>query len=112
MDLDSSEHSAVILASRFHVSREFIYRKFLDRGLINKSDYESAALRWANQRQPKSKGGNPYSNKITYLGKEYISLALKQYHQNRIDEYKLGEYLHTKPKHLETLEEYFSKGTQ
>lgn len=111
-EFDSSERSAVILASRFHVSREFIYRKFLDRGLIKRSDYESSARRWASQKQSEGTGGNPYWTKIAYLGREYISLALRQYHQNRIDEYKLGEYLHTKPKHLETLEEYFSKGAQ
>ena len=112
VEFDSSERSAVILADHFRVSREFIYRKFLDRGLIKKSDYESAARRWASQKQRESKGGNPYWTKIAYLGSEYISLALSQYHQSRIDEDKLGEYLNTKPKHLETFEEYFSKSAQ
>ena len=35
-----------------------------------------------------------------------------QYHQNRIDETQLGEYLDMKPKNVGTLEEYFVRGVQ
>ncbi|MFZ3326071.1 MAG: hypothetical protein WA231_09335 [Methylocella sp.] len=57
-------------------------------------------------------GGNPFWNKISYLGRDYITLAFNQYHQNRIDDVQLAEYLDTKPKNLGTLEEYFSKSSQ
>lgn len=107
--LDVSEGTAEALAERFHVSREFIYRKFLDRGLIEENEYTEAAARWADQRQP-GNGGNIYWNKISYLGRDYIALAFSQYRQNRIDDVKLAEYLDTKPKYLSTLEDYFSKG--
>ena len=43
----ASEDLAEELATQFHVSREFIYRKFLDRGLINEETYGRAARRWA-----------------------------------------------------------------
>ena len=107
----ATERTAEILAARFHVSREFIFRKFLDRGLISQEDYRRAAQRWAEQRQEGS-GGNPYWSKLTYLGREYVALAFSQYHQNRIDETQLGEYLDMKPKNVGTLEEYFVRGTQ
>jgi Zn-dependent peptidase ImmA (M78 family) len=105
-----SERTAEILAARFHVSREFIFRRFLDRGLITDGDYTRAARRWASQKQEGS-GGNPYWSKLAYLGREYVALAFSQYHQNRIDEAQLGEFLDTKPRNIGTLEEYFVRGS-
>lgn len=107
----ATERTAEILAERFHVSREFIFRKFLDRGLISQDDYRRAARRWAGQGQ-ESGGGNPYWSKPAYLGRDYVALAFSQYHQNRIDETQLGEYLDMKPKNVGTLEEYFVRGVQ
>jgi Zn-dependent peptidase ImmA (M78 family) len=108
--LDRSETTAELLAARFHVSREFVYRKFLDQGMITQEAYIEAADRWADQRISGGSGGNPYWTRIVYLGREYIKLALSQYHQNRIDQRQLAEYLDSKPRHVATLEEYFSRG--
>jgi Zn-dependent peptidase ImmA (M78 family)/transcriptional regulator with XRE-family HTH domain len=108
----ATERTAEILADRFHVSREFIFRKFLDRGLISQDDYRRAARRWAEQKQDGGSGGNPYWSKLAYLGRDYVALAFSQYHQNRIDETQLGEYLDMKPKNVGTLEEYFVRGVQ
>jgi Zn-dependent peptidase ImmA (M78 family) len=110
-DRDRSERSAVQLAQRFHVSREVIYRKFLDRGWIDQPEYERATREWAAQKTAGS-GGNWYYTQITYLGRDYISLAFQQYHQNRIDDAQLAEYLDTKPRNIGTLEEYFLQGSQ
>ena len=106
-----TEQTAETLAGRFHVSREFIFRKFLDRNLITQEDYGRAARKWAAQKQ-KGSGGDPYWSKLAYLGREYVALAFNQYHQNRIDETQLGEYLDIKPKNVGTLEEYFVRGVQ
>ena len=107
---DASEETAELLAARFHVSREFVYRKFLDQGMITQEAYIEAADRWADQRGPGGPGGDFYWTKIVYLGREYIQLALSQYHQNRIDQNQLAEYLDSKPRYVGTLEEYFSRG--
>jgi len=109
---DPSEHTAEILANRFHVSRELVFRMFLDRRLITQTNYEEAAERWAAQRQRQTSGGNPYRTKIAYLGRDYIGMAFKEFYQNRIDEEQLGGYLATKPKHIPVLEEYFVEGGQ
>jgi Zn-dependent peptidase ImmA (M78 family)/transcriptional regulator with XRE-family HTH domain len=106
-----TEETAEMLAGRFHVSREFIFRKFLDRNLITREEYGRAARGWAAQKQEGS-GGNPYRSKLAYLGRDYVALAFNQYHQNRIDETQLGEYLDMKPKNVGTLEEYFVRGVQ
>lgn len=110
--LDHTETTAELLASRFHVSREVIFRKFLDRRWIDEARYTRAVKRWASQKKPGASGGNPYWTKISYLGREYISLAFSQYLQNRIDEEQLAEYLDTKPKHISALEGYFARGVQ
>lgn len=107
--MDPSETTAENLADRYHVSREVVYRKFRDRQLISKEQYESAAKKWAEQKQEGS-GGNYYYTTISYLGKEYINLALGQYYRNRIDDVQLAEYLGVKPRYLSTLEEYVLRG--
>lgn len=110
--LDHSERTAERLAQQFRVSREVIYRKFLDRDWINQTDYSEAVQRWTSQRQASGPGGDHYWTKIAYLGRDYIALALSQYYQNRIDENQLAEYLDTKPKNISALEDYFSRGAQ
>jgi Zn-dependent peptidase ImmA (M78 family) len=105
-----TEQTAELLARRFHVSRELIFRKFLDRGEINQDAYLQAAKRWAHQKKQTAPGGNPYWNKLAYLGRDYVASAFSQYYQNRIDDEQLGSYLNTKPKNIATLEEYFLKG--
>ncbi len=92
---DHSEQTAERLASRFHVSREVIYRKFLDRDWIDQGEYAQAVQRWTSQRQSGGSGGDHYRTKIAYLGRDYIALAFSQYYQNRIDDYQLAEYLDT-----------------
>jgi len=109
---DHSERTAELIATRFHVSREVIYRKFLDRRWIDQAEYSRAVQRWASQRQSGGSGGDFYWNTISYLGREYISLAFNQYYQNRIDAEQLGEYLNTRPKNISTLEGYFSRASQ
>jgi len=103
----ATEATAETIAMSFHVSREVVFRHFLDRGLIDQAAYNEAAERWASQRQAGGRGGDYYWTKLAYLGREYVALALSQYRQNRISESQLAEYLDTKPKNLTGIEEYF-----
>jgi len=106
----ANEATAELLAARYHVSREAIFRRFLDRGLVNQKAYEEAAEKWTLQRQGAGGGGDYYWTKLAYLGREYVSLMLREYHRNRIDESQLAEYLDTKPRNVGSLEEYFERG--
>jgi Zn-dependent peptidase ImmA (M78 family)/transcriptional regulator with XRE-family HTH domain len=108
---DHSQRSAEIVAQSFRVSREVIYRRFLDRGWIDEAEYLRAAREWAGQRTAGS-GGDWYRTHIAYLGREYIALAFRQYYQNRIDEVQLANYLDAKLKNVSTLEERFLQGSQ
>lgn len=99
------------LADQFCVSREVIYRKFLDRGLIDQAEYVAAAKEWASQMKPKEDGsGNYYNSQRAYLGQRYIDLAFTRYYQQRFDRSRLADYLNLKPKNLPTFAEKFAGG--
>ena len=103
---------AVQLAGYFSVSREVIYRKFLDRGLIDAAEYGAAAKEWAAQmkRKDDESSGNYYNSQRAYLGQRYIDLAFTRYYQRRFDRGQLAEYLNLKPKNLPTFAEKFAGG--
>lgn len=105
--------SASQLANHFNVSREVIYRKFLDRGLIEADEYVAAAKEWAAQmKKPEGEesAGNYYNSQHAYLGQPYIDLAFTRYYQQRFDQRQLAEYLNMKPKSLPTFAEKFAGG--
>lgn len=110
--LAADEDTAERIAATFHVSREVVFRRFLDRGLISQQIYNQTAERWAEQRQGAGAGGDYYWTKLAYLGRDYVALALSQYRQNRIDERQLADYLDVKPKNLASIEDYFARGSQ
>ncbi|CAM5237490.1 ImmA/IrrE family metallo-endopeptidase [Rhodanobacter lindaniclasticus] len=103
---------ATQFAGYFNVSREVIYRKFLDRGLIDADEYGAAAKEWAAQMKPKDaeSSGNYYNSQHAYLGQRYIDLAFTRYYQRRFDRGQLAEYLNLKPKSLPTFAEKFAGG--
>ena len=102
--MEADRETAALLAGRFHVSREVIYRMMLDRGRIDQGEYEAAAAVWAGQKKGGS-GGDYYNNQIAYLGPRYISLAFQQYYNNRIDQGQLADYLNISPRNIGPLEE-------
>jgi Zn-dependent peptidase ImmA (M78 family) len=108
---EPTEATAEQVATQFHISREVVFRRFLDQGLIAERQYLEVVERWNGQwGGGRSPGGNYYWTKLSYLGRDYVALALREFHQNRIDEGQLADFLDTKPRHLVTLEEYFARG--
>lgn len=107
--LPATEETAARVAREFHVSREFVFRRFLDRGLVSQVVYEDAAKRWAEERGGGT-GGNYYNTKFAYLGREYISLVFSHFYRSRIDEAQAAEYLDIKPKSLSGLEARLLQG--
>jgi Zn-dependent peptidase ImmA (M78 family) len=110
-ELPAGEATAERVAASFHVSREVVFRRFLDRGMIDQRAYNEAVARWAEQRQGGGTGGDYYWTKLAYLGRDYVALALSQYRQNRIDERQLADYLDMKPKNLTGIEDYFARSS-
>lgn len=109
--LKIGREAATQMANYFSVSREVIYRRFLDRGLISATEYAAAANDWAAQMKPReADSGNYYNSHRAYLGQRYIDLAFTRYYQQRIDQGQLAEYLNLKPKNLPTFAEKFAGG--
>lgn len=106
-----SREAAAGLAGYFNVSREVIYRKFLDRGLIDAVEYAAAARDWEAQRKTRdAASGNYYNSHYAYLGRRYVDLAFTRYYQRRFDEDRLAQYLNIKPKNLPAFEAKFGLG--
>ena len=89
-----------------------VYRKFLDRGLIDTDEYGAAAADWSAQMKSKNaeSSGNYYNSHHAYLGQRYIDLAFTRYYQRRFDRVQLAEYLNLKPKNLPAFAEKFAGG--
>ncbi len=96
--------TAADLANRFNVSREFVYRRFLDARMISSAEYESRTRTWSEQRG-QGTGGNYYANQIAYLGRPYVRQAFSTYYKNKIDALQLADYLQVKPASVEPFEE-------
>jgi Zn-dependent peptidase ImmA (M78 family)/transcriptional regulator with XRE-family HTH domain len=101
---EPNRQTAEVLANTFNVSREMIYRKMLDRGLVSRVEYFAATVIWNNQQVKGVGGGSFYNTQWVYLGRNYIDLAFSRYYQQRFDDVRLAEYLNVKPKHLPRFE--------
>ena len=98
------------LAGRYHVSREVVLRKHLDRGLVSQVFYEERAEDWNDQYRGKtvgSTGGSYYNNQGVYLSRKFLELAFGRYYQGRIDLEQLSDYLNVKARNIPGLEQAF-----
>ncbi len=107
-------HEIKKLAKLYKVSREVIRRKLLDKNLITQKEYEgkreeSKEKGYAGKKSSKS-GGDYYATQRDYLGQKYLEIAFRQYHQKRINDRELADYLGVKTKSLEKLEGRVLKG--
>ena len=104
----ANAETARALAQRFNVSSLVIFRKMLDHNMIDAARYRSAHDAAAEERETGS-GGSFYNNHMAYLGRSYVGLVLAAYHQHRISEAAVADYLLTNPRNVPGLEERFLK---
>ena len=102
------------LAKMYKVSSEVIRRKLLDKNLITQKEYEGRREEWKRKfpagKKPSKSGGDPYATQRDYLGQRYLEIAFRQYHQKRINDRELADYLGVKTKSLDKLEYLVLKG--
>ena len=100
-----NDESIQELAETYHVSREVILRKLLDRKLVEQAVYEEKARDWTQSAKKSSgKGGDYYRNMGVYLGERYLGTAFSRYYQNRISVEQLADYLGVKVKNVPGME--------
>lgn len=91
------------LSKLYTVSKEVILRKVVDNNLYSSNIYNELVSKWNKELEsiPKRKPmGNFYSNKMAYLGKNYVSMVLKNYFTNLISASQASNYLMLKPKNF------------
>lgn len=98
------------LANYFKVSTLVIFGKFLHNRLIDQATYQEAYEASQGRMAGQGSGGDYYNNQLAYLGRDYISLALAAYHQQRISESQLAEHLNIPVKQIAPLEMKFLGG--
>lgn len=103
------ENTAVAIAGRYNVSRELVFRRFLDRQLVDYTQYREASSRWRAQTKSGRTGGDYYNTTITYLGMKYVDLVFSKYYDQEITDYEAIDYLGIKGTSFTKLEERYNE---
>ncbi|MFW5760044.1 MAG: helix-turn-helix domain-containing protein [Cyclobacteriaceae bacterium] len=111
-DMELNEEGIKTISQAYKVSPEVILRKLYDKNMVSQNYYEKQVDTWNKQyedfkKKRKAKGGDFYHTQITYLGKDYVNLAFKQFFQNKITSTKLADYLNIAPKNLDKFQDKF-----
>jgi hypothetical protein len=86
------------LADTYHVSREVILRKFLDRDAVSQRYYQERVADWRRATKSRPPGGNYYATTGVYLSDRYMEKAFSRYHRDQIGIDQLADYLGVKVK--------------
>lgn len=105
---DPSIHA---LARRYHVSREAVLRRILDRGLVQQTYYETKVKQWAEESGNGGSGGDYYATQSTYLGERYLQLVFSKHYQGRLTLEQVADYLSVRAKSVAGLEEMMLRKT-
>ncbi len=106
------DETVYMIAQRFNISREVVWRRLLTKQMISESVYRKEIFKlreqYKAQKQQEKKDKTivvPYHTKvISTIGKFYTNLVLAGYHQEKITSSTLSEYLGIKLKHLPKVE--------
>ena len=109
-DDETPEQTAERLSDHYKVSREVVLRKLLDNGVIDRRFYRAKVAEWherleQGQREQRG-GGNYYAKQATYLGKKFLTLAFRQFHEGNITLEELASYTNVRAKNVPGLEKY------
>ena len=92
------------------MSREVVLRRLLDKKVISQSYYYDRVAEWNESyeqgRREQTGGGDYYANQATYLGKKFLTLAFRQFHEGNVSLEDLASYLNVKAKNVPGLEKY------
>lgn len=107
-----NDETVYMIAQRFNISREFVWRRLLTNQMISESVYRDKIFKLMEQhkaQKQQEKKNKPilvphHTKVISTIGKFYTNLVLAGYHQEKITSSTLSEYLGIKLKHLPKIE--------
>ncbi|NQV72047.1 ImmA/IrrE family metallo-endopeptidase [bacterium] len=116
LNVDYSDHKLSQIAKSFSVSREVILRKYLDAGSVAQHFYDSRVFEWNQQflasekaKKTKKGGGDYYATHASYLGVNYLKMALTSFYRGESTREQTARYLKIKPGNLSKLEDFYFK---
>ena len=96
------------IARHYKVSYEVILRRFLFKNFISETGYnQKIETRKSPSKSGNTSGGNYYNNQQAYLGRKYMELVFRKFHQQQIDRQQLADYLDVKVGYVTALEDTF-----
>jgi Zn-dependent peptidase ImmA (M78 family) len=98
------------LASRYHVSRAVVLRRFLDNDQVSQTFYEAKTREWDAQKDEKGSGGNYYATQNAYLSERFLSEVFSRYARRQISRDDAADLVGVAPKNLARLEDQFMQG--
>ncbi len=98
------DRSVAQLAWHYHVSREVILLRILDRGLVDQTYYEAKVKQWAVEKEDTGSGGNANATQASYLGEKYLRLVFGKHYQGKINLEQVADYLGVRSKRVAELE--------
>lgn len=105
------ERAVERLAARYSVSREVVFRRLRDKGVVTQAQYEEKAAEWAAQaEQREGSGGNYYATQAAYLGEGYLKLVFGRHYQGQLSLEQVADYLGVRTKSVAGLEEFALRG--
>lgn len=99
-----NDPSIQALARRYHVSREAVLRRILDRGMVQQAYYEAKVKQWADETENGGSSGDYYATQSTYLGERYLQLVFSKHYQGRLTLEQVADYLGVRTKSVAGLE--------
>lgn len=99
-----NDQTIAALALRYHVSREAILRRMLDRGLVEAAYYETKAKQWVDEFESAGEGGDYYATQSVYLGDRYLRLVFGKHYQGKLSLEQVADYLGVRTKSVAGLE--------
>lgn len=99
-----NDQSIEKLANYYHVSREVVLIRILERGLVEKTYYDAKVKQWEDEAEERGSGGNYYATQSTYLGERYLQLVFSKHYQGKLTLEQVADYLGVRAKSVAGIE--------
>lgn len=105
---DNIEHATAEISKLYHVSREVVLRRFLDRQIVDRERYLDLSRTWIAEaaRKGGEGGGNYYLTQAAYLGRPFLELVFSRSRAGLLSLPEAAEHLGVKARYLSKLESY------
>jgi Zn-dependent peptidase ImmA (M78 family) len=106
----ASDDSFGELASRYHVSRSVILRRFLEEGRVTREFYLQKDREWIAQVEKAREGGDYYNTQGVYLSERFLRDVVSRYARRLITKSEAADLIGVKPRNFGAFEDIVLRG--